>query len=185
MHLAGLGVDEVRRERAGVAAEERVRQRAVAPEEADEVQPHHEHRERVDEARDGVGAQRGGEQRAVGQRELQVARDDRGRQVLAGRVGAAGDDADRVDARDVAAAELEEQVVLALGDRLDGLLDGVDDSGHAHEAHDVARDAAGQRDDRVLGPLLERDVPREEQQIVLTGGGRDSQAHRTILASAG
>ena len=38
VQLAGLGVDEVGRERAGVAAEERVRERAVAPEEAAEVE---------------------------------------------------------------------------------------------------------------------------------------------------
>ena len=39
VQLARLGVDEVRGERAGVAPEERVRERAVAPEEAGEVQP--------------------------------------------------------------------------------------------------------------------------------------------------
>ena len=43
VELAGLGVDQVRGEGAGVAAEERVRQRDVAPEEADDVQPHEQH----------------------------------------------------------------------------------------------------------------------------------------------
>ena len=38
VQLAGLGVDEVRGQRAGVAAEERVRERAVAPEEAAQVE---------------------------------------------------------------------------------------------------------------------------------------------------
>ena len=82
VQLAGLGIHEVRGEGAGVAAEERVRQRHVAPEEADVVQAHEQHRERVDEAIRRVGAQHLGEQRAVGQRELQV-RGDQGRREAA------------------------------------------------------------------------------------------------------
>src|SRR5205823_10047915 len=39
VQLAGLRVDEVRGELAGVAAEERIRKRAVTPEEAAEVEP--------------------------------------------------------------------------------------------------------------------------------------------------
>ena len=49
VHLAGLGVDEVRRQRSGVTPEERVRQRAVAPEEARHVQAHEELRQRVEQ----------------------------------------------------------------------------------------------------------------------------------------
>ena len=75
VQLAGLGVDEVRGQRAGVAAEERVRQRAVAPEEPAQVQPREQLDECVQQMRAEVGDAAGREERAVGQRELEVARD--------------------------------------------------------------------------------------------------------------
>jgi hypothetical protein len=49
--LPGLGIDEVDDERAGVAAEECVGEGEVAPVEALEVEPGHEHRAAVEEAR--------------------------------------------------------------------------------------------------------------------------------------
>ena len=55
VELAGLGVDEVGGERAGVAAEERVRERAVAPEEAAEVQPDEQLGARVEQPPAQVG----------------------------------------------------------------------------------------------------------------------------------
>src|SRR5512132_1991789 len=55
VELAGLGVDEVRGERSGVAAEERVREGAVAPEEAGQVEPHEQLRARVEEPVAEVG----------------------------------------------------------------------------------------------------------------------------------
>ena len=115
VQLAGLGVDEVRRERAGVAPEQRVGQRAVPPEEAGEVQPDEQQRQRVEQPRRGVRPQGLREQRAVGQRELQVLGDQRRLELLAVRRLAPGDDADRLDARDVEAVEPAEQAVLALG----------------------------------------------------------------------
>ena len=83
VQLAGLGVDEVCRERAGVAAEQGVGQGHVAPPEADEVQPDQQHGEGVDQPGRGVRAQRLAEQRAVGQGELQVPGDQAGVQRLA------------------------------------------------------------------------------------------------------
>ena len=74
VQLAGLGIHEVGRECARVTPEERVGQRHVAPEEADVVQAHEQHRQRIDEAGGGVGAQHLGEQRAVGEGELAGAR---------------------------------------------------------------------------------------------------------------
>ena len=176
MDVAGLGVDEVGGEGAGVPPEQGVGQRAVAPGEAGEVQPHDQHRERVDEPGRRVGTQRGGEQRAVGQRELQVPRDERGLERVAVVVRAAGDDADGVDARDVEAAELEQQVVLALGERLADLLDGVDAAGEPDEAHDVPRDAAGERHEGRSGQSSSGSVPRQEEQVVLTRRGGDAGA---------
>ena len=115
VELAGLGVDEVGRERAGVAAEQRVRERHVAPEEPHDVQPHEQHRERVDEAGRGVGPKRLREQRPVGQREPQVPRDEHGLQRVALVVGAVGDHGDGIDARDVEALQRAQHLVLALG----------------------------------------------------------------------
>jgi len=65
MQLAGLGVDEVRGERPRIAAEQRVRQRHVAPEEAGDVQPREQHHHGVDQAADRVLLHTRGEQRAV------------------------------------------------------------------------------------------------------------------------
>ena len=103
VQLAGLGVDEVRGEGAGVAAEEGVRQRHVAPEEADVVQAHEQHRERVDQAVGGVGPQHLREQRAVGERELQVRGDERRGERLARGIRPPGDHRDALDARGIEA----------------------------------------------------------------------------------
>ena len=65
--------------------------------------------------------------------------------LLAVGVLAAGDDADRLDGRDLDPAQVAQQPVLAAGDRLAGLLDGVHLVLEPHEADDVARDAAGER----------------------------------------
>ena len=64
MQLAGLGVDEVRGERAGIAAEERVRERAVAPEEPAEVQADEELGDRVEQPPAQVGQLPRGEERS-------------------------------------------------------------------------------------------------------------------------
>ena len=101
VELAGLGIDQVGGEGAGVAAEQGVRQRHVAPEEADDVQPREQHGEGVDEPGRRVGAQRLRVEGAVGEREAQVAGDQRGRELLAVVGRAVGDDGDRLDARDV------------------------------------------------------------------------------------
>ena len=55
MQLAGLGVDEVGGERARVAPEERVRERAVAPEEAAQVEPDEQLGARVEQPAPQIG----------------------------------------------------------------------------------------------------------------------------------
>ena len=91
--LARLDVDDVRLQRAGVAAEQGVRQRAVAPEEAGQVEPHEQADEGVEEAvaevRDRQPAPR--QQRAVRQRVVEVAGDQQAVAVA----GALGDDGRR------------------------------------------------------------------------------------------
>ena len=77
--LAGLGVDEVRREAAGRAPEQHVRQRHVAPVEAAQVQPDEQHDQRVDERGQVVGRQAVLEEAAVGQGEGEVLGEQGGR----------------------------------------------------------------------------------------------------------
>ena len=72
VELAGLGIDEVRGERAGIPAEQGVGERDVAPEEADDVQAHEQRGEGVDEPGRGVRSQGLRVQRPVGERELEV-----------------------------------------------------------------------------------------------------------------
>ncbi len=75
----------------------------VAPVEAQEVQTHEQQCERVDEARRRVLAHRQGEERAIGERELQVFGDEDRVEFLALGGFAPGDDGDRLNGRGVQA----------------------------------------------------------------------------------
>ena len=101
MELAGLGVDEVGGERARIAAEERVRERAVAPEEAAEVEAHEQLRAGVEQAPAQVGDAAAGEERPERERVVEVARDQDRVEVAA----AVGDDADGLDDRHLLGCE--------------------------------------------------------------------------------
>jgi hypothetical protein len=176
VQLAGLGVDEVRGERPRVAPEERVRQGAVVPGEAGQVQLDEEHGEGVQQAARGALAQAGREEGAVGERELQVPGDQRCGERLAVRVDAVQDDADRLDRRQAPALQVEQELVLALGEGLLDLLDRVHGAAEPDEAHDVPRDASRQRDDEVVGPLLQRHVPGQERELRLVEAPGQSHA---------
>ena len=106
MQLAGLGVDEVSGERTGVAAEERVRERAVAPEEAAQVEPDEQLGARVEEAPPQVGDAPTREERPEGERVVEVPRDQRAFEALA----AFGDDTDRLDDRHLVRREPPQEV---------------------------------------------------------------------------
>ena len=175
VELAGLRVDEVGGERARIPTEQRVRERHVAPEEADDVQPREQHRERVDEPGRGVRAQRLRVEGAVGERELQVAGDERRLELFAVVGRAVGHDGDRFDARDVEALQRAQQVVLATGEFGRGLLDGDDVPAEVDEPDEVARDALGERRDRLVGPELEREVPGEVEECRVGHGRRDGE----------
>ena len=138
MQLAGLRVDEVGGEGAGIAAEQRVRERAVTPVETGGVQPNEQCGQRVEQAPGRVRAQGRGEQRAVGQRELQVPGDQRRVERLAGLVLPPCHDTHRLDRGDLPAVELAKQSVLPASERLADLLDCVDSAAEPHETHDVA-----------------------------------------------
>ena len=93
VQLARLRVHEVRRERAGVAAEERVRKRAVPPEEPREVEAHEQLCAGVEQPVAEVGPPGAREERAKGERVVEVPGDENGFE----RVVDAGGDADRLD----------------------------------------------------------------------------------------
>ena len=181
--LDGLGVDQVGGHGAGVRAEERVRQRRVAPEDAVEVQPHEQPDHRVDELLGRVLAARRREQVAVGDRVVEVAGHEDRRQV----VRAVDADAQGLDGRQPLGGEVGQQRVLLARQRLDDLLERVERALAGDEADDVARDAALRdvRDD-VLGPLLQREVPGQRQQTGRLGGGRtEEEAHAELRRNGG
>ena len=187
VELAGLGVDEVRGERARVATEERVRQRHVAPVEADHVQAHEQQRERVDEAGRRLRPQRLRVEGAVGQRELEVPGDEHGVQQAAVDVVPVRDDGERVDAGDVHPLQGAEHLVLAAGHLARGLLDRDDVAAEVREADEVPRDALRQGRDRVVGPLVEGQRPGQVEEGRVGRGGRDVEgvAHGRFQGVAG
>ena len=177
VQLSGLGVDEVRRELAGAAAEEHVGQRHVAPEEAGQVQPDQQHDERVDDLGEAVLWEAVAEQRPVGQGVLQVPGDQGRLDLLAVGVLAAADHADRLDGRQPEAAQVAQQPVLAERQVLAGLLHGVDVLAQPHDPHDVPGDAAGERHHDVVAPLVEGGLPRERDQGRVGSRRDDAQRH--------
>ena len=73
--------------------------------------------------------------------------------------------------------QVAEQPVLPVGPLLAGLLDGVDVLAEPDDAHDVARDAAGQRHHDVVTPLVEREVPGKGDQRRVGLRRDDAQRH--------
>ena len=116
MEIARLGIDQIGRERAGIAPEERVGERAVAPEEAREVDAHEQLGERVEQAAAEVGDARPAEEQAVRQREVEVPRDQHGLRLLAVLARRARDDADGLDHRHDLVGQRAQQPVLVARD---------------------------------------------------------------------
>lgn len=101
-------------------------------------------------------------------------------------VGAAGDHGQRVDGGDAEPVQVAQQLVLAQRGALGELLDGDHLVAGLGVAHHVAGDAAGQRDEDLLGPLLQGQVPGQLQQEcrMLRVGGADLQSHGLTLNGA-
>ena len=175
--LTGLGIHEVRREAAGAAPEQHVRQRDVAPVEVGQVQPHQQHDQGVDQAGQALHRHAVGEERPVGEREREVLGEQRAGQLLVAVVLAAGDDADRLDRGEAEPLEVAQQAVLAERDLLLRLLDRIGAVAEPDDAHDVAAQAAGKRDDEVVGPLRERGRPGQAHERGVGPAGDDVQRH--------
>ncbi len=177
LELAGLRVDEVRREPAGAASEQHVRERHVAPVEVGEVQPDQQHHQGVDERGQVLRLESVREQAAVRQREAEVLGHQRGRQLVAALVGPAGDHALRDDGRQTHPLQVAQHAVLAEGDLLDRLLHGVHPLAQAHDPDDVAGEAAGKGYDVAVVPVLQRGVPGQRHDRRIRATRHDPQDH--------
>ena len=82
MHLAGLGVDEIGGERSRISPKERVRERAVAPEETAEVQADEQLRPGVEQAAAQVGNAAACEERSERQRVVEMSGDQDGFEIV-------------------------------------------------------------------------------------------------------
>ena len=122
VHLAGLGVDEVGGERARIAAKERVRERAVAPEETAEVQADEQLRAGIEQAAAQVGHAAAREERPERERVVEMPRDQDGFEI----VTPVGDHADGLDDRHLVGGEAPQEPVLAPRDRRRQLLERVE-----------------------------------------------------------
>ena len=177
VQLAGLRVDEIRGEPARVAPEERVRQRAVAPEEARKVQAHEQLGERVEQQVERRGEDRARQHEAVRQRVLEVPREQHrflARAALAG-------DAHRFDHGDAHAAQRAEQPVLARGEARRQFLQRVQRAVVVDEANDVTVDSGGDVDEARRLPLRERPAPRQVEEVRMARAGDETKACRGHL----
>ena len=159
MEIARLGIDQVGRERAGIAPEERVGERAVAPEEAREVDAHEQLGERVEQAVAQVGTPGPLKSRRYGS-EKSRCRVISTASAPGGPRPGARDDADGLDHRHDLVGQLAQQPVLVPRDARRQRLERVEHVAVADEAHDVAVDAARHLDDALALPLGERLAPR-------------------------
>ena len=178
MQIAGLSVHQERGERVGVAQEQDVRQRDIAPVETGEVQTHHQHGQGVDQTFGRVRTQVAGEQGTVRQRELQMPGDQNRLQRLTFTGMTARHHGDRLDGGQFELLQTAQQLVLALGDVAGDLLHGVHGIADVHETHDVAGDASGQIGEQFVRPGSQRLLPRQGEHLRVRARGGDFQRLR-------
>ena len=184
VQLARLGIDEVGRERAGVAPEERVRERAVAPEEAREVDAHEQLGERVEQAVAQIGDARPAEQAAIRQREVEVPRDQHGLglvPVLGPALLVTTPTASTTGTTASASARSSRYSCRAIARRQ--RLERIERLAVAHEAHDVAVDAARHLDDALALPLGERLAPGQVEEVGVARAHEHLEARRLAHAT--
>ena len=178
--LAGLRVDQVRLQRARVVPEQRVGQRAVAPEEPGQVQPDQQLDQRVEQPVGRLQAPGVGEDRPVGGRVAEEPGDQDRVLVAAPGPVPVDRDADHLHGRDAELGQRPEQPVLAPGQPLAELLEGVQDAVVVDEADHVPGDAPlPDLDQPLVPPVRERLGPwqREQAGRVVSGGSED-EPHR-------
>ena len=168
MDLARLGVDEVRLHPIAVATEERVRERAVAPVDPAAVEVDEEPGHRVEQAV-AVRARlerNPHEEAAVLERVGEVLGDEDARIALR-----CLGEADRRYRRQALVLEVPEDLELAPRDAERLLLEREGRLVHVEEPHEVAGRTDGQRPEAMLpvGPVRERDLPRQVEELVSSG----------------
>jgi len=177
MLLAGLRVDQVGRERPGVIAEQRVRQRAVTPEEPGQVQPDQELHQRVEQPVGRLPDPRAGEQGTVSGRVLK----EPGHQDRVQVRPPVDHDADNLDRGHVKLGERAQQPVLAPGQPLAYRLQRVEHAAVGDEADHVPRQPAlPDLDQPLVLPFLKRLAEGQGQQARRIVGGRtEDKPHET------
>ena len=177
--FGGLDVDDVRLERTCVAAEQGVRQRAVAPVEPGQVDPDQQHDERVEHPVAEIGDLEPAthQQRAIRQRVVEVAGDD---DALAD--GSLGDDGDHLGGRETVFGDLPQESVLAIGEVVGQLLDDVRDALEFDQLHDVTVQAEHAVEVGHL-PVLEPPVERQLGQGGVFGRPGHLDSHPPSVAS--
>ncbi len=164
MELAGLRIDEVGGELAGITSEQDVRERDVAPVETLQVQSGEEDDHGVDEALDGFTPNAAVEERTVGEGERQVAgQEDRVQRVLRG--STVKHDSEGLDAGDAEARQLGQHAVFPHGHFAEDLFGRDDVLADLDESDDVAGDAAWQGNEMLRRPLFERRVPWQSEEV--------------------
>ena len=168
------------RERAGVAAEQGVRQRAVAPEEPVEVELDEQLGQGVEHRHPQLVHGLAGEQHPVGQREREVTGDEHGVERLAVVTTAAAGHADGLDHRRRTLLQVAQEPELPVGDAVLLLLERVHGVAVGDEAHDVTGDPAHGRHHPHRLPGFERLLPGEVDEGGVTGAGGEPEPHARI-----
>lgn len=182
VQLPCLRIDEVGRERPGVPPEQRVREGAVPPVEADEVQANEQASQRVDELQPCIGDATD-EEEPVRQGELEVAGDEHVLQRFTVRRPPVPHRPDRLDHGQGFLLEAAEETVLTRREPWWQLLQGVDGSVVLDEADDVPVDAARDLDEALVVPLLERPLPRQVQEVRMPGTGGELETQFDLASS--
>ena len=177
--LAGLGIHEVGLKSPRVVAEQRVRQRAVPPEEPGHVQPDKEFDHGVEQPTGRLAAVRAGEQGTVSRRVLQ----EPGHQDRVGVRAAVDHDANHLHGRDAHRGQRAKQPVLAPGKPLADGLQGVQFPALGNEPdHVTGKPALPDLDQPLVPPLLKRQAERQAQQPRRVIARRaENESHHRVL----
>jgi hypothetical protein len=174
--LGGLGVDQVGHHRSGVAPEEDVGERGVAPEHPSQVEPDEQHHGGVDQHLSG-GRGVPADHVPVGQRVVEVPRDQRGD--VARPPGP--HETHWLDHGQPAVDQHPQRAVLGFGVGGVGLLQRVDPVVVADEAHDVTTDAVGHGHQPLVVPLGQGHGPRQVEEVrvpTVARAGRSTNARQ-------
>ena len=170
--LTGLGVDEIGNEIAGVSPEERVAERAITPEEADEMDANEQHGQRVDQLLVETLTTLGREQVEVGERIGEVSSDQHRVERFALCVEALVGHADEIDDRELLLFQEGEQLELSIGQFGCELLQCEIAAVVFDESNHVAMTTTGKSHRKLVRPPVERRAPWQVEKIWLGLGGR-------------